>query len=761
MNTFITQTGSSSMNRKPTFALKTLVALACLAPGLSLAGVNIKDLSVAAMPGNQVQIKIKADGPLPQPTSFTTDDPARLAVDFSGVASQMDKKPINIGLGLARNAQAADDGKRTRVLINLAAKSAHDVKVQGNEAIITLSGGNAPAASQGQAKYSGGGFGVNQVDFRRGKAGEGRILLSLASASVPVEMRREGNKVIVDISAKLPQQLMRRLDVTDFGTPVQAVLVEPNGDGTRISIESTGQYEQLAYQTDRDYVVEVKPLVRDEKARLRDKTYTGEHLSLNFQDIEVRSVLQLLADFTSLNLVVSDSVVGNITLRLQNVPWDQALDIILKAKNLDMRQKDRVIRVAPSDELAAAEKKELESQKEVRELAPLRTEWFRLSYAKADQFVLMIKGDEKLTGSSSSGKESQQGLLSERGSVTLDKRTNTIIVKDTDEVLDEVREMLRRLDIATQQVLIESRIVTANDDFAKDLGVRLGFSGSGVGGASNGQDHNANHFVVGGGVQGDQYYNLMQHTNSMKNPATWNPNGIGTTPDGQAYVGALVDSDKIKYLRENLMVNLPAAAATSGINFVLGRVASHLVRLELTAMQSEGKGEIISSPRVLTADQTKATIAHGQEVPYISCSGNQGCTTMFKEAALKLDVTPQITPDDSIMMDLTVSQDDVDWAKAISMPGAMGTSVPPINKRSVNTQTLVKNGETVVLGGVFQQETSKTTQKVPVLGDLPYLGRIFREDAQKSANRELLIFVTPKIIKEGLKEYAARAPKGK
>jgi type IV pilus assembly protein PilQ len=735
MSKHFTIVGRVYMNRKSNLSARLLLLLVAVSafPSVVMAAA-IKDISFAALPGNKVQITIKGDGRLPQPASFNTDNPPRLAIDFNGVGSKIAKQARPVGIGLVRSVQALAAGNRTRVVVNLTASAPYDVRANGNEAVITVSGGTnegvaeAGSTQAAQARVrpkamASSRYGVRNIDFRRGDSGEGKLLITLADPNTVVDMKKQGADIIVDIAGtRLPPRLMRKLDVTDFATPVQTIKAEPEGQNTRITIEAGGLYEHLAYQTDNNYVVELRPLTAQEEAQLREKTYTGERLSLNFQDIEVRSVLQLLADFTGMNLVVSDAVRGNVTLRLQNVPWDHALDIILKAKNLDMRQKNNVMRIAPAAEIAAAEKQELESMKQVEELAPLHSEWFRLNFAKAEAFATMIRGSGRSTNQAGVS-TSRDSFLSERGSVTVDSRTNTLLVKDTDESLDSIRQLIRKLDIPTQQVLIESRIVTATDDFSKDLGVKLGFAGHGVNQTTS--DPNAQHAVVGGGIAGDL--------------------------DMTAIAGPFITSAAPN---ESLMVNLPAAAPTSAINFVVGRAFSHIIRLELSAMQSEGKGEIISSPRVMTADRNQATIKQGFEIPYQQATSSGATSVSFKEAVLQLDVTPQITPDDRVIMDLTVSQDEPDFARAV-----LGT--PPIQKREVTTQVLVNNGETVVLGGVFTESTTLRKNQTPVLGDLPYLGNLFKQKQQTTDHRELLIFVTPKIIKEGLGQIGLRPGKGK
>jgi type IV pilus assembly protein PilQ len=483
-----------------------------------------------------------------------------------------------------------------------------------------------------------------------------------------------------------------------FATPITKIETRTRGNNVLIDVTPTGEYDYLAYQANETFAVEVRSLTKEEKDELqRDRLiYTGDRLSLNFQDIEVRAVLQLLADFTELNLVTSDTVNGRITLRLKNVPWDQALDIILKSKGLSKRQVDNVIMIAPTEEVAAREQLELESQQKIEELAPLRSDFIQVNYAKAEDLANLLKSDENR-------------LLSERGNVTVDSRTNTLLVQDTTAKLTEIRRLLQKLDIPVRQVLIESRIVVANNDFAKDLGVRFG--------ATYNQDTTDDTILVTGGAAG--YLS-----------------GTASYVQGYEYPEG---SDA-----EALMVNLPVGAPSGAVNLVIGKLASHLLQLELSAMQSEGRGEVISSPRVITSDQNQATIKQGVEIPYQEASSSGATSVSFKEAVLKLDVTPQITPDDRVRMDLVINKDSPDFSRSV-------LGVPPLDTRRIETTVLVDNGETVVLGGVFERTKTNDTEKIPFFGDIPYVGVLFRKIENRDQNSELLIFVTPKILKETLR----------
>ncbi|MEW8082027.1 MAG: type IV pilus secretin PilQ family protein, partial [Candidatus Thiodiazotropha endolucinida] len=618
-----------------------------------------------------------------------------------------------IGVGPAHSVTALQAGNRTRVVINLTSLVGYNTKVQGSDVLVTLDVSNkgigsgtvtkAPSSvmssSGGASEIRTDGYSISNIDFRRGEAGEGRVMVTLTNPSTPVDVREEGGKIVVEaFKTEIDASLVQSLDVMDFATPITKVETKPVGENVRIEISPTGEYDYLAYQANEVFTVELRSLTRQEKEALQKERliFTGERLSLNFQDIEVRAVLQLLADFTGLNLVTSDTVGGRITLRLKNVPWDQALDIILKSKGLTKRQIDNVIMVAPTEEVVAREQLELESQQKIEELAPLRSDFIQVNYAKAEDLAALLKAEENR-------------LLSERGNVTVDVRTNTLLVQDTVAKLEDIRRLLQRLDIPVRQVLIESRIVIANNDFAKDLGVRFGANFDGSFG---------DNFTLTAGA-------LPGHID----------NTFGIAP------GIEINSDGEN--QEGLMVNLPVTAPSGGLNFLVGKVGTYLLQLELTAMQTEGRGELVSSPRVITSDQTQATIKQGVEIPYQESTSSGATKIAFKEALLKLDVTPHITPDDRVRMDLVINKDNPDFSRAV-------LGVPPIDTREIETTVLVDNGETVVLGGVFERNKSNNTEKVPFFGDIPYAGVLFRRNERVDNNNELLIFVTPKILKETL-----------
>lgn len=666
---------------------------------------TLDDISFSTLPGDRVQFELTLSDPVQgEPLNFTIDNPARIVLDFPDTTLNLKQKNISVGQGAAHSVSAVEAAGRTRVVLNLVNSVGYDMDVQGNTVTVTLAGSVSGTTSTGPSMTARAASGTSQsrienIDFRRGDAGEGRILVTLSDPSASVNLGQEGGKVIVDfLDTSLPEEFNRRLDVIDFATPVKEIDTSPSGAGTRMVIStSTQDYDHLAYQSDNQLTIEFKPLSKQEKEDIQKQKfgYTGERLSLNFQDIEVRAVLQLIADFTGLNMVASDTVRGNVTLRLKNVPWDQALDIILKSKGLGMRKDGNVILVAPQEEIAAREKLELEASKQIEELAPLSTEFIQVNYAKAGELAALIKAKEN-------------NLLSERGNVSIDERTNTLIVQDVAASLESIRSMVSKLDIPVRQVLIESRIVNADESFAKDLGVNFGFSRttSGQGTLSE----NEAHLTVGGGRPGTTDF------------------GAGTSFNSG---------------NENLMVTLPVAGATGAFKLAYGVIGSYLLQLELSAALAEGRGEDIASPKVITANQREAVIESGVEIPYQQATSSGATSVSFKKAVLALRVTPQITPDDRVLLDLEVNQD------TRGSPDVLG--VPPINTRNVSTQVLVDNGETVVLGGVYSQNTSNTLDRIPFFGDLPYVGFLFKRTSEEKTKSELLIFVTPKILKENLK----------
>ncbi|UVE18262.1 type IV pilus secretin PilQ [Pseudomonas sp. LS44] len=655
---------------------------------------NLEALDVAALPGDRVELKLAFDAPVAAPRGYTIEQPARIALDLPGVKNGLGAKNRELGVGNARSITVVEAKDRTRLIINLATLAPYSTRAEGNTLYVVVGEGSAasapaasiPAASPVAAKktYASIGRAISNIDFQRGEQGEGNVVIELSDPSVSPDIQEQGGKIRLDfVRTQLPENLRVRLDVKDFATPVQFVSAAGTGDKASITIEPSGFYDYLAYQTDNKLTISIKPLTQQdvEKRKNESFAYNGEKLSLNFQDIDVRSVLQLIADFTDLNLVASDTVQGNITLRLQNVPWDQALDLVLKTKGLDKRKVGNVLLVAPADEIAARERQELESQKQIAELAPLRRELIQVNYAKATDI-------SKLFQSVTSGDASKD----ERGSITVDDRTNSIIAYQTQDKLDELRRIVSQLDIPVRQVMIEARIVEANVDYDKSLGVE--WRGVGIG---------DNNWVVGGS-------NSLLSANPARSPLT----NAGT------------------------FVDMGANAATSGLN--LGFITDNtILDLELSAMEKTGNGEIVSQPKVVTSDKETAKILKGAEVPYQEASSSGATSTSFKEAALSLEVTPQITPDNRVIMEVKVTKDEPDFANALN-------GVPPIKKNEVNAKVLVSDGETIVIGGVFSNTQTKSVDKVPFLGDLPFLGRLFKRDTVTDRKSELLVFLTPRIM---------------
>jgi type IV pilus assembly protein PilQ len=672
------------------------------APAVSLTAVEVQPQQ-----GNSLQVRLVTSGPAPEPLAFTIDQPARLSIDLPEVGLALENRRVDVKSAGVDSIVAAEAGGRTRVVFNLDSLVPYTARAEGDAVVVTFGSGAAAQAAATAAPAAAGPRRIAGVDFRRSPEGAGRVIVRLSDPRTPASLRQEGNRVIVDFTgAVLPEELMKRYDVMDFATPVTAVDATRTATSARIVVSANGDWEQLAYQADDTYVVEVKERPKRAVVTEAEKVYTGERLTLNFQDIDVRAVLQLLADTSGQNIVVSDTVKGRVTLRLQNVPWDQALDIVLRTKGLDMRRKDTVILVAPQAEIAAREKAELAAQKDIQELAPLRTEFLQVNYAKAADIAKLLK-----SGGSGS-------LLSTRGNVSIDERTNTLLVQDTAEQLEQIRAMVATLDIPVRQVLIESRIVIVNDDFSRDLGVRAGFNRV--------SDDIKDLFFIGGSAQS---------TDTMVGSALDN-----LANSGQPYPIEIPFGNFDRY-NVNMPVSNPAGRlALSVLDF-----DDFLIDLELTAAQAEGKGEIVSSPRVITANQREAVIEQGVEVPYQESASSGATTTQFKKAVLSLKVTPQITPDDRIILDLQVNKDSVGQL----VPSATGGFVPSIDTRNISTQVLVNDGQTVVLGGIMETERRESEKKVPFLGDIPGLGVLFRTRSKSDNRDELLIFVTPKILREG------------
>ena len=687
-------------------------------------GNRLQDIQVQSLPGDRVELKLIMSETAPEPLDFTIENPARIALDLPGTSLGMTSRRRDVNLGPLDTVLTAEANGRTRVVLNLDTMVAYETRRSGNTVIVTLGDGDDYSAgttqfasaptSDSRSFAAPGSRSISAVDFRRTRDGGGRVVVNLTDPSTSVDIRQEGGRVVaVFKDTSLPAELMRRLDVNDFATPVTTVDALRTNLDTRIVISAEGKYEQLAYQSDNEFTIEINPAPEESQAEsslfAENKEYEGQRLSLNFQDIETRSVLQLLAETSGKNIVVSDTVQGNVTLRLRNVPWDQALDIVMTTKGLDMRQNGNVIMVAPAEEIAARETADLEAQLAIQELEPVYSEFLQVNYAKAADLADLITGTEK--GS----------MLSERGSIAVDDRTNTLLVQDTAERLQDIRRMVRTLDIPIKQVLIESRIVVVNDDFSRELGVRLGVSAD---------DLTSDPVIITTGSSAGTDHTLGTFLDAVNDPT-------GTAlPEWAA-------------LNDRYNVNLPVSNPAG--RFALAVLSNdYLIDLELSALEAEGRGEIVSTPRVITANQKEATIKQGVEIPYQQSASSGATTIQFKEAVLELVVTPQITPDNNIIMDLRVSKDNVG---DIISTGGIGGTVPSIDTRSVETQVLVADGQTVVLGGIYETERRETISKVPFLGDIPFAGALFRNKQRTDNKAELLIFVTPRILEEGATIY--------
>jgi len=692
-----------------------LVAGLCLgglAQGSSLTGIDF-----ASLPGDGTEIKLLFDAVPPEPRSYTIEQPARIALDLHGVSNGLAEKNHPISKGNTQSVTVLEASGRTRVIVNLVELVAYQATVVGNTLVLRLgaevglsapaaaetpAGGVAQAAEAPRAVAQSRGWSIENVDFQRGEKGDGRVIVTLSSSKASVDMTEEGGNVKLTFrGVELPESLRRRLDVTDFATPVRMIDSFIQEGNAVVLVKPTGDFDYLAYQTENEFTLSVEPLTEEEvEDRRKDKfPYSGEKLSLNFQDIEVRAVLQLIADFTGLNLVASDTVGGRITLRLQNVPWDQALELVLKTKGLDQRKVGNVLLVAPAEEIAAREKLELEASRQVKELAPVRLEVIQINYAKAADIVALLSQDEE--------------LVSSRGFISSDQRTNTISLRETAEKIAQVRRLITTWDVPVSQVLIEARIVRARTDAVEELGVAWGGAGADFkgGGATR----------VGGSIG--------------STAAVTDSRGIDS--NGNLY---RAETPEFEYPRD-LAIDL-GVTRTNASSFAIGYTRSNLILdLELSAFESDGKGEIVAQPKVVTADRQTALIESGEEIPYQEATSSGATSISFKKAVLSLEVTPQITPDDKIIMDLKVNQDD---------RGVVTAGIPSISTNKVETQVLVGNGETIVLGGIFQSETTETITKTPFLGDLPYLGRLFRKTESNDERSELLVFITPKLIRSGL-----------
>ena len=669
---------------------------------------KIESIDFSPLSGGRVSIRVKTTEPLANPPAgFTLTSPARIALDFPQTGNGLNQNNIKSEQGALKSVTLAQAKDRTRMVLNLSKAVTYNTEVQGNDVIIILQGDiNNVASSQVETRFAESKSGseahaISNVDFTRGKNGEGRIVVDLADTSTGINIKQKGKQIIVDfIDTDVPAELQRRLNVINFGTPVLYVDTMKQGKDGRMVIEPKGNWEQSAYQADKKFIIDVRAVIEDPNQLVKGSKpgYAGEKLSLNFQNIEVRSVLQVIADFTGLNIVASDTVTGNLTLRLKDVPWDQALDIIMQNKGLTMRKIGNVITVAPTEEVAAKDKAALEASKAIDELEPLVTEVFKLKYQKAEDFRNILVGNGGAGAGAAGG--ANRSILSDRGSAVMDPRTNTLFIQDTAKKLAEVQEIINKIDIAVRQVMIESRLVIADEKFGKSLGARFG--------------------IQSATTPGNNVLNVGGTLSSTGDAAT----GTAGSTTG-------------------LNSNLPVTAAGAGsLAFSLFRLpAGLLLNLELTALETDNRGKVVSSPRVTTADQQTAKIAQGTEIPYQQASSSGATAVAFKEAELSLEVTPQITPDNKIIMDLEVKKESV---------GVVFNGVPSIDTQNVQTQVLVANGETAVLGGIYEQTQRNQVEKVPFFGDIPIIGNAFKRRTRQDDKTELLIFITPKIMDESL-----------
>ena len=685
------------------------------------AQVSITNIVPMQIPGQGTEIRVMFNGLPPQPAAYQLEQPSRLILDFDKAQQTLKQNSVAVATKEASSVEVSSDAQRSRLTVNLADAGAFTTRVEGNTFILKINSKTATPVAAVTAQRSA--QGVSNIGFQRGGEGEGQVVIDLLGSNTPVDVQQQGSKIVVrTLGNKVPTHLARRLNVNDFATPVSTIDAHNDGSNGVITIQSAGSYEYMAYQAEDKLTISLKRPVEKNSLKPRAaQSYTGKKISLDFQDIEVRRVLQLLADFTGINMVAADTVQGNITLRLKDVPWDQALDIILKSKNLDKRRNGNVIWIAPVSELIKAEEEEAKAIAQSVKLAPLQTEYIQLNYAKAADIEKLITqgknasrtGSNTNTGTDPLG-DSVGSLLSPRGTVSVDPRTNTLIINDTSAKIDQIRQMIDLLDVSVKQVMIEARIVRATTDFTKEMGVKWGILSQGI--------TNNNHLLVGG-----------------SDTTLWNLREPEKDDDTGGW--------KYEIERpQNLNVDLGVTSAgASRIAFGLISLSDFMLDLELSALQADGYGEVISTPKILTADKQNAKVASGTQIPYQSSEGggvNAVSTTEFIDATLSLDVTPSITPDGKVQMQLNITSDS---------PGAATpTGQLTINKNAVNTNVLVDNGETVVLGGIFEQQTANSQTKVPFLGDIPYIGRLFRKDVKSENKRELLIFVTPRIVNDSV-----------
>lgn len=728
----------------------TAVVLAVGIPIAALAQTVIQSITSTQQAGSEV-VRVELSEPLVAvPAGFAVQSPPRIAIDLPGVDSALPRNSLEMNQGNLRSVNVARGGDRTRLVLNLKQAATYRAQLDGKALLIVVDSASGPApdapaavaaapAATGAPPAAPVHFAPPQntdpqslrdIDFRRGQDGAGRVIVNLPSSQVGVDIRQQGQQLIVEfLRSTLPDRLRRRLDVGDFGTPVSAISTVQSGDRVRMTIEPRGAWEHSAYQSDNQFVVEVRPMVLDPNKLVQGPGYQGEKLSLNFQNIEVRALLQVIADFTNFNVVTSDTVTGTVTLRLKDVPWDQALDIIMQAKGLGLRKTGNVLWIAPKDELATKEQVELESKKKIADLEPVRTQSFQLNYTKAEEVAKGLTG--QTTGSAggsaapgAGGASTSTRILSPRGSVIFETRTNQLFVSDIPSKLEEVQAIIAKIDIPVRQVLIEARIVEAEDTFGRALGIKLGASDlRGLNGGIPGWNVGGGNYVtVGGG------YNAVNGQTLQS--------GSGSRPGDANSTG--------RY--NNQFVNLPANVTNLGgadaATFALSLFsasANRFLNLELSALEADGKGKIVSSPRVITADQIKAVIEQGEEIPYQVATSSGATSVQFRKASLKLEVVPQITPEGNVILDVDVAKDS---------RGVTTTYGPAINTKHVKTQVLVENGGTVVLGGIFTQEERNDINKVPLLGDIPVVGNLFKNTVRSSNKTELLVFITPKVVTE-------------
>ncbi|CAM3923542.1 type IV pilus secretin PilQ [Roseateles saccharophilus] len=700
--------------------------LALLGAPAAWAAPQIQAINMSQQAGVDV-VRIELSEPLAAvPTGFTIQSPPRVAIDLPGVGNAMGHNAIELNQGNLRSANVAQAGDRARVVLNLRQASNYQARLDGNALVISLGSGGAQQAQQAPGEpvhfaqsLNAAPQALRDIDFRRGAEGTGRVIVNLPSNQVGVDIQQQGQSLVVEfLRSSLPENLRRKIDVTDFGTPVQMITTTQTGDRVRMVVEPKGNWEHSAYQSDNQFVLEVRPQKVDPNKLTQGPGFAGDKLSLNFQNIEVRALLQVIADFTNFNVVTSDTVTGSVTLRLKDVPWDQALDIIMQAKGLGLRKSGNVLWIAPKDELAAKEKLDLESKAAIAQLEPVRSQAFQLNYVKAEEIAKSLNGQATGTSaSSSSSSSSGTKILSARGSVFFEPRTNQLFVSDIPSKLEEIQAMIAKIDVPVRQVLIEARIVEANDKFGRSLGVKLGANDL------RGQQGGIPGYSVGGG----NYVTIGG-----------NYNGVGS----QTNQGVTANYNNTQFI--NLPANVSSDSFSGGTAAqialsLFSATANRFLNLELSALESDGKGKVVSSPRIITADQVKAVIEQGEELPYQVATASGATSIAFRKANLKLEVTPQITPEGSVILNVDVNKD------------SRGTLTPQgyaINTKHAQTQVLVENGGTVVIGGIYTQDEGETVNKVPLLGDVPLLGNLFKNKVRTSSKTELLIFLTPKVVSE-------------